>query len=80
MKIGIMQLNTLTLLNKMSKKETLTSIRPTGSASITNISGGMDFTSLYQSTMTMYFHFHSKQRRRKWKIINIFIESQNNKI
>ena len=59
-------------LRKTQKSKTLTSIRPTGSASITNISGGvsMDFASLYPSTMTMYFP--SKQSRRKKKIKNIF--------
>ena len=41
---------------RKSQKKNLTSIRPTGSSSITNISGGaiaMDFASLYPSTMTM---------------------------
>lgn len=59
-------------LRKTQKSKTLTSIRPTGSASITNISGGvsMDFASLYPSTMTM--HFPSRQSRRKKKIKNIF--------
>ena len=54
-------------------KKTLTSIRPTGSASITNISGGvigMDFASLYPSTMTV--SFPSRQSRRKKKISKIF--------
>ena len=57
---------------RKSQKKTLTSIRPTGS-SITNISGGaigMDFASLYPSTMTM--KFPSKQSRRKKKIKKIF--------
>ena len=59
-------------LRKTQKSKTLTSIRPTGSASMTNISGGvsMDFASLYPSTMTM--KFPSKQSRRKKKIKNIF--------
>ena len=59
-------------LRKTQKSKTLTSIRPTGSASITNISGGvsMDFASLYPSTMTM--RFPSRQSRRKNKIKNIF--------
>ena len=59
-------------LRKSQKSKTLTAIRPTGSASITNISGGvsMDFASLYPSTMTM--KFPSKQSRRKKKIKNIF--------
>jgi hypothetical protein len=60
-------------LRKSQRSKTLTSIRPTGSASITNISGGvvgMDFASLYPSTMTM--KFSSKQSRRKKKIKNIF--------
>ena len=46
---------------------------PTGSASITNISGGvigMDFASLYPSTMTV--SFPSRQSRRKKKISKIF--------
>ena len=57
---------------RKSQKKTLTTIKPTGSASITNISGGvsMDFASLYPSTMTM--KFPSKQSRRKKKIKNIF--------
>ena len=57
---------------RKSQKKTLTTIRPTGSASITNISGGvsMDFASLYPSTMTM--KFPSRQSRRKKKIKNIF--------
>jgi hypothetical protein len=60
-------------LRNSQRGRTLTSIRPTGSASITNISGGvvgMDFASLYPSTMTM--KFSSKQSRRKKKIKNIF--------
>lgn len=60
-------------LRKTQKSKTLTSIRPTGSSSITNISGGaigMDFASLYPSTMTM--RFPSRQSRRKNKIKNIF--------
>jgi len=59
-------------LRKTQRSKTLTSIRTTGSASITNISGGvsMDFASLYPSTMTM--KFPSKQSRRKKKIKNIF--------
>jgi hypothetical protein len=62
----------LSELRKSQRSRTLTSIRPTGSASITNISGGvsMDFASLYPSTMTM--KFPSKQSRRKKKIKNIF--------
>jgi hypothetical protein len=58
---------------KSNRSTTLTSVRPTGSASITNISGGvigMDFASLYPSTMTM--RFPSKQSIRKKKIKNIF--------
>ena len=58
---------------RKSQKKTLRSIRPTGSSSITNISGGaiaMDFASLYPSTMTM--KFPSKQRKRKKKIKKIF--------
>ena len=58
---------------RKSQKKTLTSIRPTGSSSITNISGGaiaMDFASLYPSTMTM--KFPSRQSRRKKKIKKIF--------
>ena len=60
---------------RKSQKKTLTTIRPTGSASITNISGGvsMDFASLYPSTMTM--RFPSRQSRRKKKIKNIFNEN-----
>ena len=60
-------------LRKSQKSKTLTAIRPTGSASITNISGGaigMDFASLYPSTMKV--HFPSKQSRRKKKIKNMF--------
>jgi len=65
-------LKELSDLRKTQKSKTLTSIRPTGSASITNISGGlsMDFASLYPSTMKV--HFPSKQSRRKKKIKNIF--------
>ena len=65
-------LKELSDLRKTQKSKTLTSIRPTGSASITNISGGvsMDFASLYPSTMTM--RFPSRQSRRKNKIKNIF--------
>lgn len=65
-------LKELSDLRKTQKSKTLTSIRPTGSASITNISGGvsMDFASLYPSTMTM--RFPSRQSRRKKKIKNIF--------
>jgi len=65
-------LKELSDLRKTQRSKTLTSIRPTGSASITNISGGlsMDFASLYPSTMTM--KFPSKQSRRKKKIKNIF--------
>ena len=60
---------------RKSQKKTLTTIKPTGSASITNISGGvsMDFASLYPSTMKV--HFPSKQSRRKKKIKNIFNEN-----
>ena len=60
---------------RKSQKKTLTTIKPTGSASITNISGGvsMDFASLYPSTMTM--KFPSKQSKRKKKIKNIFNEN-----
>lgn len=66
-------LKELAELRKTQKSKTLTSIRPTGSASITNISGGaigMDFASLYPSTMTM--KFPSRQSRRKKKIKKIF--------
>ena len=57
---------------RKSQKKTLTTIKPTGSASITNISGGvsMDFASLYPSTITM--KFPSRQSRRKKKIKNMF--------
>jgi hypothetical protein len=58
---------------KSNRSKTLTSVRPTGSASITNISGGaigMDFASLYPSTMKV--HFPSRQSRRKNKIKKIF--------
>jgi hypothetical protein len=59
-------------LRKTQRSKTLTSIRPTGSASITNISGGlsMDFASLYPSTMTMKFPY--KKTIRKNKIKKIF--------
>ena len=60
-------------LRKSQKSKTLTTIKPTGSASITNISGGvigMDFASLYPSTMKV--HFPSRQSRRKNKIKKIF--------
>jgi len=56
---------------KSNRSTTLTSVRPTGSASM--ISGGvigMDFASLYPSTMKV--HFPSRQSRRKNKIKNIF--------
>jgi hypothetical protein len=56
---------------KSNRSTTLTSVRPTGSASM--ISSGvvsMDFASLYPSTMTM--KFPSKQSRRMKKIKNIF--------
>jgi hypothetical protein len=56
---------------KSNRSTTLTSVRPTGSASM--ISSGvvsMDFASLYPSTMTMMFP--SKQSRRKNKIKKIF--------
>lgn len=51
---------------RKSQKKTLTTIKPTGSASIFN----MDFASLYPSTMTM--KFPSRQSRRKKKIKKIF--------
>ena len=54
-----------------NRSKTLTSVRPTGSASM--ISSGvvsMDFSSLYPSTMTM--KFPSKQNIRMKKIKNIF--------
>lgn len=59
-------------LRKTQKSKTLTSIRPTGSASLIIGGGviGMDFASLYPSTMKV--HFPSKQSRRKKKIKNIF--------
>ena len=63
----------LTELRSSQRSKTLTSVRPTESSSITNISGGaigMDFASLYPSTMTM--KFPSKQSRRKKKIKKIF--------
>jgi hypothetical protein len=66
-------LKELAELRKSQKSKTLTAIRPTGSASITNISGGvigMDFASLYPSTMKV--HFPSRQSRRKKKIKNMF--------
>ena len=66
-------LKELAELRKTQKSKTLTSIRPTGSASITNISGGaigMDFASLYPSAMTM--KFPSRESRRKKKIKKIF--------
>ena len=56
---------------KSNRSTTLTSVRPTGSASM--ISSGvvsMDFASLYPSTMTM--RFPSKQSIRKNKIKKIF--------
>jgi hypothetical protein len=58
-------------IRKSHRSTTLTSVRPTGSASM--ISSGvvsMDFASLYPSTMTM--KFPSKQSRRMKKIKNIF--------
>jgi hypothetical protein len=61
----------LSELRKSQRSRTLTSIRPTGSASM--ISSGvvsMDFVSLYPSTVTM--KFPSKQSRRMKKIKNIF--------
>jgi hypothetical protein len=61
----------LSELRKSQRSRTLTSIRPTGSASM--ISSGvvsMDFASLYPSTMTM--KFPSKQSIRKKKIKKIF--------
>jgi hypothetical protein len=61
----------LSELRKSHRSTTLTSVRPTGSASM--ISSGvvsMDFASLYPSTMTM--KFPSKQSIRKKKIKNIF--------
>lgn len=58
----------------MMKEKNLTVNRPTGSTSITNISGGavgMDhlLMFLYPSTMTM--RFPSRQSRRKRKIKKI---------
>jgi len=56
---------------RKSNPKALTSVRPTGSVNM--ISGGavgMDFASLYPSTMTM--RFPSKQFTRKKKIKNIF--------
>jgi hypothetical protein len=56
---------------KTQRSKTLTSIRPTGSASM--ISSGvvsMDFASLYPSTMTMKFPY--KKTIRKNKIKKIF--------
>jgi len=58
-------------IRKSYRSKTLTAVRPTGSASM--ISGGaigMDFASLYPSTMKV--HFPSRQSRRKNKIKNIF--------
>ena len=69
-------LDEIYLDRKSQKSKTLTAIRPTGSASITNISGGvigMDFASLYPSTMKV--HFPSRQSRRMKKIKNIFNEN-----
>lgn len=65
-------LKELVELRKSQRSITLTSIRPTGSASITNISGGinMDFSSLYPSTMKV--HLGGKRLRRKKKINRIF--------
>jgi hypothetical protein len=64
-------LKELAEIRKSYRSTTLTSVRPTGSASM--ISSGvvnMDFASLYPSTMTM--RFPSKQSIRKKKIKNIF--------
>jgi hypothetical protein len=64
-------LKELSEIRKSYRSTTLTSVRPTGSASM--ISSGvvnMDFASLYPSTMTM--RFPSKQSIRKKKIKNIF--------
>jgi hypothetical protein len=57
---------------KSNRSTTLTSVRPTGSASIHTSESlvNMDFASLYPSTMTM--RFPSKQSIRKKKIKNIF--------
>ena len=57
-------------LRKSQRSQTLTSIRPTGSTNISGGAIGMDFDSLYPSTMTM--HFPSKQGRRKKKIKRLF--------
>ena len=64
-------LKELSDLRKTQKSKTLTSIRPTGSASMTNISGGvsMDFASLYPSTMTMKFPYRQSKRKKKIKKI-----------
>jgi len=51
---------------RKSNPKSLTSVRPTGSASIVN----MDFASLYPSTMTI--KFPTKQSIRKKKIKKIF--------
>jgi len=54
------------------KEKNLTVNRPTGSISITNISGGavgLDFASLYPSTMTMRFPSRQSIRKRKIKKI-----------
>jgi len=56
---------------RKSNPKALTSVRPTGSVNM--ISGGavgMDFASLYPSTMTM--RFPSKQFTRKRKIKRLF--------
>ena len=61
------------MYKELSELRKSRSIRPTGSSSITNISGGaiaMDFASLYPSTMTM--KFPSRQSKRKKKIKKIF--------
>ena len=57
---------------KSYRSKITTSVKPIGSTNISGGSIGMDFASLYPSTMTM--HFPSKQIRRKRKIKNIFDE------
>ena len=63
-------LKELAEIRKSYRSTTLTSVRPTGSASMSSGVVSMDFASLYPSTMTM--KFPSKQSRRMKKIKNIF--------
>jgi hypothetical protein len=57
---------------KSYRSKITTSVKPIGSTNISGGAVGMDFASLYPSTMTI--HFPSKQSRRKRKIKNIFDE------